>query len=455
MIHRIVKYSTAVLAISSLLACKNEVSHRKEVQLITVDPGHFHAALVQKSMYDQVDSTVWVYAPEGADLQLHLQRIESYNNRTDAPTAWKQQIYTGEDFFERMLQDGKGNVVVLSGNNSKKTQYILKSVLNGLHVFADKPMVIDSRGFNDLERAFEIAQENDLLLYDIMTERSEMSTILQRECSLIPELFGELEKGSPENPAITKESVHHFFKYVSGNVLTRPAWFMDVTQQGEGLVDVMTHLVDLVQWECFPEQAIDYRKDINIHAAKRWPTQMNKMEFSAITKLPDFPESLQGQLKDSLLQIYCNGEINYSLKGVHARTRVLWKYQAAEGTGDTHYSIMRGSKADLVIQQGAEDGHQPTLYILPHGTMTEEKIKAAFAAIQQKYPGVALIKARKGWKVSIPETLKEGHEAHFARVMERFLTYLKQRNMPAWEIPNMLAKYYTTTTALEMALKEE
>ena len=33
-----------------------------EVKLITLDPGHFHAALVQKSMYEQVDSTVYVYA---------------------------------------------------------------------------------------------------------------------------------------------------------------------------------------------------------------------------------------------------------------------------------------------------------------------------------------------------------------------------------------------------------
>jgi len=28
---------------------------------------------------------------------------------------------------------------------------------------------------------------------------------------------------------------------------------------------------------------------------------------------------------------------------------------------------------------------------------------------------------------------------------------LKERKLPAWEVPNMLAKYYTTTKALEMA----
>ena len=40
------------------------------VHLITLDPGHFHAALVQKSMYADVDSVVHVYAPGGNDLQL-------------------------------------------------------------------------------------------------------------------------------------------------------------------------------------------------------------------------------------------------------------------------------------------------------------------------------------------------------------------------------------------------
>lgn len=51
----------------------------------------------------------------------------------------------------------------------------------------------------------------------------------------------------------------------------------------------------------------------------------------------------------------------------------------------------------------------------------------------------------------MPERLIEGHEAHFASVMEKFLDYLKNKNMPAWEVPNMLAKYYTTTKALELA----
>jgi len=33
------------------------------------------------------------------------------------------------------------------------------------------------------------------------------------------------------------------------------------------------------------------------------------------------------------------------------------------------------------------------------------------------------------------------------------LEYLKNKNLPAWEVPNMIAKYYTTTQALEIAKK--
>ena len=48
---------------------------------------------------------------------------------------------------------------------------------------------------------------------------------------------------------------------------------------------------------------------------------------------------------------------------------------------------------------------------------------------------------------------KVGHVAHFDRDTKNYLDYFKNRNMSAWEVPNMLAKYYTTTKALEIALK--
>ncbi len=461
-----------IIAFSFLMSCNNNrVENKKIVQLITLDPGHFHAALVQKTMYGDVDSVVHVYAPPGPDVQLHLDRIKGYNTRSDKPTHWKEEIYTGNDFFEKMIAEKKGNVVVLAGNNQKKTEYILKSLQVGFNVLADKPMAINSEGFELLKKAFETAKSKNLLLYDIMTERFEITTILQRELSMIPEVFGTLEQGTADNPAVIMESGHCFYKYISGNVLTRPAWFMDASQQGEGIVDVTTHLVDLVQWECFPEQSLDYTKDIIVQTANRWPTEMTISQFKTITKLDNFPPYLEkNKLNDTTLQVYSNGNFSYQIKGVHAKVTVHWDYQTPGGI-DTHFSWIEGTKATLYIVQGPDQQYKPTLYIELRGDNpdTEKALMDQIKKLQLKYPGIELKKERKKfdhgtidleklsiyrYEVIIPDKYKEGHEAHFARVTQNFLEYLKNRNMPAWEVPGMLAKYYITTKALELAKKK-
>jgi predicted dehydrogenase len=356
-----------------------------------------------------------------------------------------------------MIAEKKGNVVVLAGNNQKKTDYISRSLEAGLNVLADKPMVINSEGFEKLKKAFETAKQKDLVLYDIMTERFEITSILQRELAMIPEIFGTLDTGTVDHPAVVMVSDHNFYKNISGNVVVRPAWFMDASQQGEGIVDVTTHLVDLVQWECFPENALDYSRDITVTSAKRWPTNMTIPQFKTITKLDSVPSFLDKNRKgDSILQVWSNGEINYKIKGVHAKVTVIWKYQTESGN-DTHYSIMRGTKADLLIKQGAEEQYKPVLYILPKhpSDFTPARMNDLIKPLESKYPGISLKEVDEGWEVVIPDKYKEGHESHFARVMENYLEYLKNHNMPAWEVPNMLAKYYTTTKALELSQKNK
>ncbi len=438
-----------------MVSCKTETKEvsKKNIQFITIDPGHFHAALVQKYNYPEVDSTVYIYAPKGDDVTLHLNRIEGFNSREENPTNWNTILYEGPDFFEKMLSEKKGNVVVLSGNNRKKSEYINQSVINGLNVLADKPMAINMDDFKLLKKTFELASQKNMFLYDVMTERFEITSILQRELSMNKTIFGDLEIGSPEDPAITKESIHHFYKYVSGNILTRPPWFFDVNQQGEGIVDVTTHLVDLIQWQCFPNQIL-HEEDVNINSATRTPTHISKSEFEAVTKLNHFPDYLQNAIvNDSLLAVFCNGEINYKLKDIHAKVSVKWNYMAPEGTTDTHFSKMRGTKVNLIIKQGKEENFKPTLYIETRALSDAnlENVIVEFKKLEEKYPGISLRSTPLGWEVMIPESYKNGHEAHFSQVTEKFIEYLTKRNLPEWEIPNMITKYYTTTKALEMA----
>jgi hypothetical protein len=110
-----------------------------DVRLITLDPGHFHAALVQKIMYPGVSPVVSVYAPPGSDVDQHLKRIEGYNARADNPTHWEEKVYTGADFLQRMLAERSGNVLVLAGNNREKINYINAGLNAGLTVLADVP----------------------------------------------------------------------------------------------------------------------------------------------------------------------------------------------------------------------------------------------------------------------------------------------------------------------------
>jgi len=424
-----------------------------QVRLITVDPGHFHAALVQKIMYEQVSPEVHVYAPEGPDCKQHLDRINSYNTRTDNPTSWEEIVYTGSDFFEKMLAEKAGNVVVLSGNNLKKAEYITSSINAGLNVLADKPMIILEEDFPKLEEAFGVAQDKGILLYDIMTERYEVTTILQKLLSQREEIFGKLATGTEEDPAITKVSVHHFSKIVSGTPLIRPEWFFDVEQQGEGIVDVTTHLVDLIQWECFPEQILT-PGDINMIEATRWPTIISKEEFKGVTGFDDFPAFLQKDIKDGKLNVYSNGEMTYQIKGVYAKVSVEWKYQAPPGGGDTHYSVMHGSQCDLIIKQGAEEQFVPTLYVENVKGISFDELSGKLENVLETLPydNLNIEKVNNNTlKINIPAEYRVGHEEHFGQVTAKFLEYLAAGELPDWEVPGMITKYYTTTSALEKA----
>src|SRR5580658_3602262 len=147
-----------------------------QVKLIVLDPGHFHATLVQKEMYASLDPTVSVYAPMSPDVVDYLNRIALFNTRKENPTAWKIELHAGPDFFERMLTEHPGNVVVLAGRNRPKIDRIEASINAGLNVLADKPWIIAAGDLPRLERVLDRAREKRLVAYDIMTERFEITS---------------------------------------------------------------------------------------------------------------------------------------------------------------------------------------------------------------------------------------------------------------------------------------
>ncbi|MFC1538097.1 putative oxidoreductase C-terminal domain-containing protein [Candidatus Latescibacterota bacterium] len=434
-----------------------------EVKLMILDPGHFHASLVQKTMYDRVSPVVYVYAPGGSDVEVYLKSIESFNVREENPTNWEEKVYTGPDFFERMIAEKPGNVMITAGDNGKKTEYIKTAIDAGIHVFSDKPMCIDRIGFDLLKQAFASAERNNVLLYDIMTERHEITSILQKELIHNKELFGDILPGSPDDPSVIKESVHHIFKYVAGSPIQRPDWYFDINRQGEGLVDISTHLVDLIMWGCFPEQIIDYENDIEIINARRWPTMLSKRQFEKVTLLADFPDFLKSGLDENgILPYYCNGEMVFRMNEIHAKTSVIWNFEAPGDSGDTHYSLIKGTKANVIILQDKEQNYRPELYVEPSEQLQKteqgifgDAVEKAVNGLQESFTGIGLEKEGDRWHVIIPDEYRIGHEAHFGQVTEKYLGYLVDGKFPEWEVPNMLTKYFITTGALELAHENE
>ena len=77
MVKRLVQCAVLLLVGVFLVSCEDlgggqvvNSAKRKKIQLVVLDPGHYHAALVQKKTYNRVSPLVLVYAPDGPEHRL-------------------------------------------------------------------------------------------------------------------------------------------------------------------------------------------------------------------------------------------------------------------------------------------------------------------------------------------------------------------------------------------------
>jgi predicted dehydrogenase len=421
-----------------------------DIGLIIVDPGHFHVALVQQEMYANVSPRAHVYAPLGPDLLDYVTRIARFNSRARRPTAWQIEVHASPDFLERMSCECPGTVAILCGRNRGKIERVAAALDAGLNVLADKPLIIGREDVPALEAALHIADQRGLILYDMMGGRHDVTANLARRLRDDPEVFGEPVPGSAAEPGASMTSVHHIFKEVAGVPNLRPAWYFDIEEQGEGLADVGTHMVDRVHRTLFPNEAIDHRTDIRLHAAARWPTMLSLAQFRQVTGEAQWPDYLAGRLKGAALEYFCNTRLHYQVRGVHVALQTQWDWEAPAG-GDTNNLLFRGSRAVLEIRQGAAQNWRPELYVVPFaeiGAALERRI----SALQDDHPGVGLEQGDREWRVIIPDWLRLGHDAHFIQLTRQFLDYVEQpRSLPHWERASLLAKYYVCTEGVALS----
>ena len=426
----------------------------KPIRLITLAPGHFHAALVQKEMSSGVHRRGHVYGPLDRDTVAHIDRLVGFNTRAENPTDWELDLRAGPDWLDRFQREQPGNTVVLSGRNRPKLDLIRAAVGCTLHVLADKPWIVEAADLAPLEEIFRDADLRDVLVWDMMTERHEVTNRLMHQLVSDADLFGHWRAGSAAEPALVLESVHHLKKEVAGRPLQRPWWWFDAAISGEAMADVGTHLADLAIGLIAPEKPVDYRTDISILDADRWPLVLAEEQFAALTGLPGYPPELAPRVVEQQLYYRGNNSVTFTLGGVHVKLTTLWEYEAPPGGGDTHHAIAHGLRASVAIRQ--EPGQPPDVFVIApapdeHGAMLDP-LRALCAKLRPDFPGLDVEDRGTEARLLFPDRLRTGHEAHFAAVMDEYVRYFHSpRAVPPWERPNLLAKYFITTRAVERA----
>ena len=404
--------------------------------LLFLDPGHFHAALALRVPNPRVADEIFVYAPDGAERRDFLALVERFNRRAEAPTRWRPVAISDGDPLARLIGERRGDVVVLAGRNGGKARTIRRLHEAGFHVLADKPWLVDPGDLADLRASLGARP----LVMEMMTGRHDVTARLMKRLVDTDEVFGAF---AADGPAIEFESVHHLEKLVDGAPLRRPWWFFDVRVQGSGAVDIPTHLVDQTQW-LVDGAAHASDGPLRLLSARGWSTRVPAGAFRRITAEPAFPAELAPFMDGDALDYLCNAEMSFRVGGVTARAGTRWELAAPAGGGDTSRTIARGTRANVMLEQGPETGGRRRLSVEPRGDV-EPLLRAlddAVAASQAELPGVRVERDGRGHAVvAVPPALAAGHEAHFALVLDELLRAIDDDRWPAALATRTLAKY--------------
>jgi hypothetical protein len=385
-----------------------------------------------------------------------LDRVSQFNHRAQDPTHWNFRPYIGSDFLQRMLLESPGNIVVISGRNEPKIRRILSSLRAGQNVFADKPWIIEGKELPLLETALDTADEKHRIAYDGMTERFNIAYQIQRELMRNPDIFGHPLPGTPLDPAVELENLHSLVKFSDGKVNLRPSWFFDVWQQGEGITDVGTHLVDLEMWTLFPNQSIDYRRDVKVLKANRTPLLLTRSQFERVTGEKAWPEFLHSAIENDQLEYYCNNTAVFAIRGVYASIGDQWEYESLGALDDSYLVLYRGSRATVRVRQTKEEKYLPEVDVIPNAGINHAAVIAALEKqlkqLAVTFPHLSIRDSGTRIRIVIPREDRARSGFSFAQLVNRFLEYVHDpQSLPPWEKTNMLAKYYITTTAVALA----
>ena len=264
---------------------------------------------------------------------------------------------------------------------------------------------------------------------------------------------GSFASDDPEGPAIEITSTHHLCKLVNGEPLRRPPWYYDAREQGDGMVDVQSHLTDQAQWLVAPEEAMDFDRDVVLDGARRWSTPVPPELFRDSTGAEGYPESLAPWIRDGVLEYPCNGEIRYRLRGVSVHQVADWGQREPAGGGDLHGAVVRGTRAVLEVRHGPRTGFVPEVRLRPRpGQALAPALSRALAGWQDDFPGLDVQPHGEGYRFVAPPALHSTHESHFARSLAEFLGCVESGAWPEALQSRIRTRYRILAEARALAL---
>jgi hypothetical protein len=106
-----------------------------------------------------------------------------------------------------------------------------------------------------------------------------------------------------------------------------------------------------------------------------------------------------------------------------------------------------------VVDQGPETGFATRLSVHPRlpGPAYARALAQAVAALQPRFPGLAVKTDGDIYRIAIPQALRTTHEEHFAAVLDDFLDLLSSGEQPANLGPDLVAKYTLLARARELS----
>ena len=138
-----------------------------------------------------------------------------------------------------------------------------------------------------------------------------------------------------------------------------------------------------------------------------------------------------------------NAELSFRLGAVTAALDTRWELSAPAGGGDTHRSVVRGTRAEILVEQHAGTGFRRRISVVPrqHADGVRTAVAEAVTTWQEAHPGLAIEEAGAGWELRLPRALDVGHERHFPLVLDDFLSLVEGERLPGDLAVNTLAKY--------------